>query len=94
MNVRPLSDNILVCRAAEETTSSGGIILTEKDKEKPMRGEVIAVGRGKKQDGKVVPLDLKVGDKIIFGKYSGTEVKIDDKELLMMKESDVMAIIE
>jgi chaperonin GroES len=94
MGIRPLNDNVLVRRAEEETTSAGGIILTDKDKEKPMQGEVIAVGNGRKQDGKVTALDVKAGDKVLFGKYSGTEVKIDGEELLMMKENDIMAIIE
>lgn len=94
MNIRPLNDNVLIRRAEEERTSAGGIILTDKDKEKPMQGEVIAVGNGKKKDGKIIPLDVKVSDKVLFGKYSGTEVKINDEELLMMKENDIMAIIE
>ena len=94
MNVRPLNDNVLVRRAEEETTSAGGIILADSDKEKPMQGEVIAVGNGKKKDGNTIPLDVKAGDKVLFGKYSGTEVKIDGEELLMMKENDIMAIIE
>ena len=94
MNVRPLNDNVLVRRAEEETTSAGGIILADSDKEKPMQGEVIAVGNGKKQDGNTIPLDVKAGDKVLFDKYSGTEVKIYGEELLMMKENDIMAIIE
>ena len=94
MNVRPLNDNVLVRRAEKETTSSGGIILADNDKDKPMQGEVIAIGNGKKQNGKITPLDVKAGDKVLFGKYSGTEVKIDGEELLMMKENDIMAIIE
>ena len=94
MNVRPLNDNVLVRRAEEETTSAGGIILADNDKEKPMQGEVIAVGNVKKKDGNTIPLDVKAGDKVLFGKYSGTEVKIDGEELLMMKENDIMAIIE
>ncbi len=95
MKFRPLHDRVLVRRVEEEETSSGGIIIPDTAKEKPMQGEVIAVGSGSRDDkGKVHPLDVKAGDSILFGKWSGTEVKIDDEELLIMKESDIMGIIE
>jgi chaperonin GroES len=86
---------VLVRRKEEETKSAGGIILTDSSKEKPMEGEVIAIGNGKiLPDGSVLKLGIKVGDKILFGKYSGTEIKLGDEELLMMREEDVMAIVE
>ncbi len=95
MKFRPLHDRVLVRRVEEEETSTGGIIIPDTAKEKPMEGEVIAVGSGSRDDkGKVHPLDVKAGDRILFGKWSGTEVKIDDEELLIMKESDIMGIIE
>ncbi len=95
MKFRPLHDRVLVRRVEEEETSTGGIIIPDTAKEKPMQGEVIAVGSGSRDDkGKVHPLDVKAGDSILFGKWSGTEVKIDDEELLIMKESDIMGIIE
>ena len=95
MKFRPLHDRVLVRRVEEEETSTGGIIIPDTAKEKPMQGEVIAVGSGSRDDkGKVHPLDVKAGDRILFGKWSGTEVKIDDEELLIMKESDIMGIIE
>jgi chaperonin GroES len=95
MKIRPLHDRIIVERLEEETKTAGGIIIPDTAKEKPQQGKVIAVGKGKKtDDGKILPLDVKVGDKILFGKYSGTEIKIEGKELLMMREDDIMGIIE
>jgi chaperonin GroES len=95
MNFRPLHDRVVVRRVDEETKSKGGIIIPDAAKEKPMQGEVIAIGPGgRDESGKLVPIDLKVGDNILFGKWSGTEVKIDDEELLIMKESDIMGVIE
>ncbi|MFV9925512.1 co-chaperone GroES [Francisella endosymbiont of Ornithodoros moubata] len=94
MNIRPLQDRILVRRAEEETKSAGGIILTGSAQEKPSEGEVVAVGNGKKLDnGSTLPMDVKVGDKVLFGKYSGSEVKVGDETLLMMREEDIMGII-
>ena len=95
MAIRPLHDRLLVRRDEEETKSSGGIILTDSAKEKPMQGTVIAAGKGKiLSDGTVTPLDVKVGDVVLFGKYAGNEVKFNDEELLMMKEEDIMGVIE
>ena len=95
MKIRPLHDRILVKRLEEERTSKGGIIIPDTATEKPIQGKVVAVGNGKiQEDGKVRPLDVKVGDKILFGKYGGTEVKVDGEELLVMREEDVMAVIE
>ncbi|AFJ43187.1 co-chaperone GroES [Francisella orientalis] len=94
MNIRPLQDRVLVRRAEEETKSVGGIILTGSAQEKPSQGEVVAVGNGKKLDnGSTQPMDVKVGDKVLFGKYSGSEVKVNDETLLMMREDDIMGII-
>lgn len=94
MNIRPLQDRVLVRRAEEETKSAGGIILTGSAQEKPSEGEVVAVGNGKKLDnGSTQPMDVKVGDKVLFGKYSGSEVKVGDETLLMMREEDIMGII-
>jgi chaperonin GroES len=95
MNFRPLHDRVVVRRLEEEQKTTGGIIIPDTAKEKPMQGEVIAVGPGARtEDGKLIPLDVKAGDTILFGKWSGTEVKIDGVELLIMKESDIMGIIE
>ena len=95
MKIRPRQDRILVERVDEEEKSAGGIIIPDTAQEKPMEGKVMAVGKGaRNQDGKVLPLDVKKGDRILFGKFSGTEVKIEGKELMVMKESDVMGIIE
>jgi chaperonin GroES len=95
MNIRPLHDRIIVKRKEEEQTSPGGIVLPDAAKEKPIRGEVVAVGKGKMLDnGDQRPVDVKPGDEVLFGKYAGTEVKIDDEELLVMREDDIMAIIE
>lgn len=95
MSFRPLHDRVLVRRTEEETKTAGGIIIPDTAKEKPMQGEVLAVGPGAKNDkGEVSPLDVKPGDRILFGKWSGTEVKMDGEELLIMKESDIMGIVE
>ena len=95
MSIRPLHDRVLIRRAEEETKSSGGIILTGSAQEKPAQGEIIAVGNGKKlENGSIQPLDVKVGDKVLFGKFAGSEVKADDEDLLMMREEDIMGIIE
>ncbi len=95
MNLRPLHDRVVVRRQEEEQTSPGGIVLPDSATEKPVRGEVIAVGNGKLLDsGDVRPLDVSVGDKVLFGKYSGTEVKIDSTEYLVMREDDIMAVVE
>ena len=95
MKLRPLQDRIIVKRLEEESKTAGGIFIPETAKEKPQRGEVIAVGNGKKtEDGKVLPIDVKVGDKVLFGKYAGTEIKIDGEELLIMREDDILGIIE
>ena len=95
MKLRPLQDRIIVKRLEEETVTAGGIFIPETAKEKPMKGEVIAVGKGKKtEDGKVLPLDVKKGDKVLFGKYAGTEFKDNGQEYLMMREDDILAVIE
>jgi chaperonin GroES len=95
MNIRPLHDRIIVERLEEETTTASGIIIPDSAKEKPVQGNVIAVGKGKvTEDGKVLPLDVKIGDKVLFGKYSGTEVKIEGNEYLMMREDDVLGVVE
>jgi chaperonin GroES len=94
MNIRPLHDRIIVKRVEEETTSAGGIVLPGSAAEKPSEGEVLAVGNGKQLDnGDVRALEVKVGDKVLFGKYSGNEVKIDGEELIVMREEDVMGIL-
>ena len=94
MKFRPLGDRILVKRVEEETKTKGGIIIPDTAKEKPQEGEVISVGAGARDDsGKIVPLELKAGDRILFGKWSGTEVKLDGEDLLIMKESDIMGVI-
>ena len=95
MKIRPLHDRVIVKRLEEERTSPGGIVIPDSAAEKPSQGKVIAIGKGKiLEDGSVRPLDVKVGDKILFGKYSGTEVKVDGDDLLVMREEDIMAIIE
>ena len=95
MNIRPLHDRVVIRRKEEETTSPGGIVLPDSAAEKPIQGEVIAVGNGKILDnGEVRPLDVKVGDTVLFGKYSGTEVKLGDDEVLVMREDDIMGVIE
>jgi len=95
MKIRPLHDRILVERIEEKEQKRGGIIIPDTAKEKPQEGKVIAAGNGKVgDDGKKIPLDVKAGDKILFGKYSGSEVKIDDKEYLILREDDVLAILD
>jgi chaperonin GroES len=95
MTFRPLHDRVLVRRIDAEETSAGGIIIPDTAKEKPQQGEVIAVGPGARDEhGKLTPLDVKSGDTVLFGKWSGTEVKIDGQELLIMKESDIMGVLE
>ncbi len=95
MKLRPLHDRVLVKRLDPEAKTKGGIIIPDTVKEKPMEGEVIAVGAGlRAEDGKIHPLDVKKGDRILFGKWSGTEVKIDGDELVIMKESDILGVIE
>ncbi len=95
MKFRPLHDRVVVRRVDEDEKTPGGIVIPDTAKEKPMQGEVIAVGPGARDEsGKVVPLDVQAGDRVLFGKWSGTEVKIDGEELLIMKESDIMGVIE
>ena len=95
MKIRPLHDRVVVKRLEEERTSPGGIVIPDTAAEKPVRGEVIAVGNGKIQDnGELRKLDVKKGDKVLFGKYSGNEVKVDGDELLVLREDDIMAVIE
>jgi chaperonin GroES len=95
MKFRPLHDRVVVRRVEEDTKTSGGIIIPDTAKEKPMQGEIIAVGPGARDEtGKVVPLDVKPGDRVLFGKWSGTEVKIDGQDLLIMKESDILGVLE
>ena len=95
MNIRPLHDRIIVKRIEDERTTSGGIVIPDSATEKPMQGEVLAVGNGKMlENGEQRALDVKVGDRILFGKYSGTEVKVSGEEVLVMREDDVMGVIE
>ena len=95
MKIRPLHDRVIIRRMEEEKTSPGGIVIPDSATEKPVKGEVVAVGKGKiLENGDIRPLDVKVGDMILFGKYSGTEVKIDSDELVVMKEDDIMAVID
>lgn len=95
MNIRPLHDRLIVKRFDEEEKTKGGIIIPDNAKEKPQQGEVIAVGSGKVlEDGKKAPLEVKKGDRVLFGKYSGTEIKIDGTEYLMMREEDILGIVE
>ncbi len=95
MNLRPLQDRIIVKRVEEETKTAGGLFIPETAKEKPQRGKIIAAGNGKKtEDGKVLPLDVKIGDIVLFGKYAGTEVKVDGEDYLMMREDDILAVVE
>jgi chaperonin GroES len=94
MKFRPLHDRVVIRRVEEEATTKGGIIIPDTAKEKPMEGEVMAVGPGARgEDGKIQPLDVKAGDRVLFGKWSGTEVKLDGDELIIMKEADIMGII-
>ena len=95
MKIRPLQDRVIVKRIAEEEKTKGGIIIPDTAKEKPQEGKVVAVGKGKaNEDGKVVPLDVKVNDRILFGKYSGSEITIDGEEHLIMREEDILGVIE
>jgi chaperonin GroES len=95
MKIRPLQDRVIVKRIEEQEKTKGGIIIPETAKEKPMEGKVIAVGKGKVlEDGKIHPLDVKAGDRVLFGKYAGTEVKIDGEEHLIMREDDILGVIE
>ncbi len=95
MKLRPLQDRIIVKRLEEETMTAGGIFIPETAKEKPQKGEVIAVGNGKKtEDGKIIPVDVKTGDKVLFGKYAGTEIKVEGQEYLIMREDDILGIME
>jgi len=91
---RPLHDRVIVKRIQEEEKTAGGIIIPDTAKEKPQEGKVVAVGPGKQEDGKVIPLGVKAGDKILFGKYSGAEIKLDGEEHLIMREDDILGIIE
>ncbi len=95
MNIRPLHDRIVIRRIEEERTSAGGIVLPGSATEKPVEGEVVAAGNGKiLENGEKRPLDVKIGDKVLFGKFAGTEIKVDGEELLVMREEDVVAVIE
>ena len=94
VNLTPLHDRVIVKRIEEKESVKGGIIIPDSAKEKPMEGEVIAVGAGKREKGELIPLDVKAGDRVLFGKWSGTEVKLDGEELLIMKESDLMGVVE
>ena len=95
MNIRPLHDRIIVERIEEETKTAGGLIIPDSAKEKPQQGKVIAAGKGKvTEDGKILALDVKVGDRVLFGKYAGSEIKLDGKEYLMMREDDVLGVVE
>ncbi|MGE4431373.1 MAG: co-chaperone GroES [Sphingobium sp.] len=94
MGFRPLHDRVLVRRVEAEEKTAGGIIIPDSAKEKPQEGEIVAVGTGSKsEDGKVTPLDVKAGDRVLFGKWSGTEVKVDGEDLLIMKESDILGVV-
>ncbi len=95
MNLRPLQDRIIVKRLEEENMTAGGLYIPDTAKEKPQKGEIVAVGKGKiTEDGKVIPVDLKAGDKVLFGKYAGTEIKIDGVDYLIMREDDILGVIE
>lgn len=95
MNIRPLHDRVVIKRLEEERTSAGGIVIPDTATEKPIRGEVVAIGPGKMlENGNIIPLSVKTGEKVLFGKYSGTEVKVGGNELVVMREDDIMGIIE
>ncbi len=95
MKLRPLQDRIIVKRIEEETKTAGGIYIPDTAKEKPQMGQIVSVGNGKKtEDGKVIPIDVKAGDRVLFGKYSGTEVKVEGEEYLIMREDDILGVIE
>jgi len=93
-NVQPLGDRVLLQPLEAEEKTSGGIIVPDSAKEKPQEGKVIAVGNGKVEDGKVIPIEVKVGDKVLYGKYSGTEIKVNSEEMLIVKEEDILAVIK
>ncbi|MDW7709041.1 MAG: co-chaperone GroES [Deferrisomatales bacterium] len=95
MKIRPLQDRVMVKRLEEEQKTAGGIIIPDTAKEKPQKGEIVAAGPGKRnEDGKIQPLDIKAGDKVLFSKYAGTEIKVEGEELLIMREDDIMGVIE
>ena len=95
MNLRPMQDRIIVKRVDEETKTAGGIFIPDTAKEKPQQGEVVAVGKGKKtEDGKIIPMDVNVGDKVLFGKYSGTEIQLEGLDYLIMREDDILGVVE
>ena len=94
MKIRPLYDRILVKRIEEQQKTAGGLFIPDTAKEKPQEGKVVAVGSGKREDGKVVPLDVKAGDRILFGKYSGSDIKLDGEEHLILREEDILAVLE
>lgn len=95
MNIRPLHDRVLVRRGEEETVTSGGIVIPGSAAEKPSKGKIVAIGKGKRKDnGELIALDVKVGDEVMFGKYAGTEVKVNNETLLMMREEDLLGVIE
>ena len=95
MKIRPLHDRVIVKRVEEERKSAGGIVIPDTAAEKPDQGEIVAVGKGKKDDnGKLIPIDVKIGDRVLFGKYSGQTVKVDGEELLVMREEDIMGVVE
>src|SRR5579859_6220585 len=94
MNIRPLHDRIVVKRVEQKEQMQGGLYIPDSAKEKPQEGEVVAVGKGKREDGKVVPPDVQPGDRILFGKYSGSDIKIDGEELLIMREDEILGVIE
>ncbi|TAM80542.1 MAG: co-chaperone GroES [Acidobacteria bacterium] len=95
MKLRPLQDRILIKRVEEKETVKGGIIIPDTAKEKPQEGEVVAIGHGKKtEDGKVIPLDVKVGDRVLFGKYSGNDIKIDEQEYLILREEEILGVLD
>jgi len=95
MNLRPLQDRIIVKRLEEESMTAGGLYIPDTAKEKPQKGEIVAVGKGKiTEDGKVIPVDLTVGDTVLFGKYAGTEIKIDGVDYLIMREDDILGVVE
>jgi chaperonin GroES len=95
MKIKPLHDRAVIRRLEEQRTSAGGIVIPDSAAEKPIRGEVIAVGKGKiLENGDIRPMDVKVGDKVLFGKYAGTEIKVDGEELVVMREDDIMAVVE
>lgn len=93
LNIQPLGDRVIVKPLEQKEVKKGGIIIPDTAKEKPQEGEIVAVGKGRTEDGKLVPMEVKVGDRVLYGKYAGTEIKINDEEYLIMKEEDILAII-